>query len=113
MSSRWTFLALILPALGLAVAAAEPPAEQAKSESHADLSGHWKLNREKSDDPHAKMQDALRSHTAAAWVGRWAAVPWVAGRWAADGAGGPAWGLAAATTVARAWAEESGPTRSA
>lgn len=62
MSWRWTFPSLALSVLGLALAAATLPAEQPGSEPHADLSGRWKLNREKSDDPRVKMQ-ARRPHS--------------------------------------------------
>jgi len=61
MNWRWIFLALIPPVLGLALAAAALPAEQAKGESRPDFSGRWKLNREKSDDPRAKRQEAMGS----------------------------------------------------
>ncbi len=65
MEQRGAVLALGLPAIGLVLAALTLARLEARAEEklavRADLSGQWRLNKEKSDDPRAKMQEGQRS----------------------------------------------------
>ncbi len=65
MEQRGAVLALALPVVGLAVAALtlarlEARAEEKLAPPRVDLSGHWRLDKEKSDNPREKMQQGMR-----------------------------------------------------
>ncbi len=64
MEQRGAVLALALPVVGLAVAALTLARLEARAEEklavRVDLSGHWRLNKEKSDNAREKMQQAMR-----------------------------------------------------
>lgn len=64
MEQRGAVLALGLPAIGLVLAALTLARLEARAEEklavRANLSGHWRLDKEKSDDPRTKVQEGTR-----------------------------------------------------
>lgn len=64
MEQRGAVLALGLPVIGLVLAALTLARLEARAEEklavRANLSGHWRLDKEKSDDPRTKVQEGTR-----------------------------------------------------